>query len=129
MGSFVVEPCRIGPVILVESRDRKDRMTIEGEYQIAEEGKEVSLTIKAEGEGKWRVEAKVANNMSTLVTEKDGGFSPGPVMSTRMMPAPELQELEREISNLLGALTNIFKDGEELAIEGGGKAVRFKAAA
>ena len=121
-------------------------MTIEGEYQIAEEGKEVSLTIKAEGEGKWRVQAKVANNMSTLVTEKDGGFSPERVMSTRMMPAPELQELEREISNLLGALTNIFKDGEkdtnnkeaisindsageELVIEGGGKAVRFKAAA
>ena len=88
-------------------------MTIEGEYQIAEEGKEVSLTIKAEGEGKWRVHAKVANNMSTLVTEKDGVFTAGPVMSTRMMPPPELQELEREISNLLGGLTNIFKDGEE----------------
>merc|ERR1711862_1073765 len=126
MGSFVVEPCRIGPVILVESRDRKDRMTIEGEYQIAEEGKEVSLTIKTEGEGKWRVQAKVAYNMSTLVTEKDGVFTAGPVMSTRMMPSPELQELEREISNLLGELTNIFKDGEDLIIEGGGSSERFK---
>merc|ERR1719435_451602 len=105
-------------------------MTIEGVYQLAEEGRgEVSLTIKAEGEGKWRVQAKVANNMSSLVTEKDGVFTPGPVMSTRMMPAPELQELEREISNLLGALTKIFKDGDELVIEGGGKAKRFKAAA
>ena len=121
-------------------------MSIEGVYQLADDSKgKASLRIKAEGEGKWRVQAKVANNMSSLVTGKDGVFTPGPVMSTRMMPAPELQELEREISNLLGALTKIFKDGEkdtvgkindnitfvgdELVIEGGGKAERFKAAA
>merc|ERR1712098_880595 len=94
-----------------------DKMSIEGKYQIAEEGKEVSLTIKAEGEGKWRVQAKVANNMSTLVTEKDGVFIAGPVMSTRMMPPPELQELEREISNLLGGLTNILKMGKILLLK------------
>ena len=88
-------------------------MTIEGVYELADGGKGmVTLRIKAEGEGKWRVQAKVANNMSSMVTEEEGVFTPGPVMSTRMMPPPELQDLEREISQLLSELTNISKDGK-----------------
>ena len=88
-------------------------MTIEGVYELADGEKGmVSLRIKAEGEGKWRVQAKVANNMSSMVTEEEGVFTPGPVMSTRMMPPPELQDLEREISQLLTQLSNISKDGK-----------------
>ena len=72
----------------------------------------LSLRIKGEGKGKWMVQAKVANTMSNMVVEKYGVFKPGPVMSTRMMPTPELQDLEREISQLLSELTNISKDGK-----------------
>ena len=89
-----------------------DKMTIEGEYQIAEEGKEVSLTIKAEGEGKWRVQAKVANNMSCVVTEENGVFTPGPVMATKMMPVPKLEELENHVSKIISGITNITREGE-----------------
>ena len=119
-------------------------MSIEGVYELEDVEKgEVKLTIKSEGEGKWRVQAKVANNMSNMVTEEDGVFTPGPVMSTRMMPPPELQELERKISDLLSGLNKIYKDGEDdafvdnsndnvagdvLVIEGEGSSERFKTA-
>ena len=89
-------------------------MSIEGVYELEDVEKgEVKLTIKSEGEGKWRVQAKVANNMSNMVTEENGVFTPGPVMSTRMMPPPELQELERKMSDLLSGLNKIYKDGED----------------
>ena len=77
-------------------------MSIEGVYELAdaEKGK-VSLRIKADGDGKWRVQAKVANNMNCVVTEENGVFTPGPMMSTKMMPVPELEELENHISGLI----------------------------
>merc|ERR1712071_262068 len=105
-------------------------MSIEGEYELADEGKgKVTLRIKADGDGKWRVQAKVCNNMNCVVTEADGVFTPGPVMSTRMMPPPDMQELENEISKLLSELTKISKDGDMVVIEGAGRSEQFKAAA
>ena len=87
-------------------------MTIEGVYELADGEKGVvSLRIKGEGKGKWMVQAKLVNTMSSKVVEKYGVFNPGPVMSTRMMPPPELQDLEREISHLVSQLTNISKNG------------------
>jgi uncharacterized protein with ParB-like and HNH nuclease domain len=45
-------------------------VTIDGVYELADgEKRVVSLMIKAEGEGKWRVQAKVANNMSSMVAQ------------------------------------------------------------
>eukprot|EP00092_Neocalanus_flemingeri_P008817 GFUD01009490.1.p1 GENE.GFUD01009490.1~~GFUD01009490.1.p1 ORF type:complete len:107 (-),score=34.61 GFUD01009490.1:77-397(-) len=104
-------------------------MSIEGVYELAdgEKGK-VSLRIKAEGDGKWRVQAKVANNMNCVVTEADGVFTAGRVMSTKMMPVPHLQELETEISKLLTELTKISRDGDVLVIEGAGRSEQFKLA-
>ena len=88
-------------------------MSIEGAYELAdaEKGK-ASLRIKAEGDGKWRVQAKVANNMNCVVTEEDGVFTPGPVMSTKMMPVPKLEELENQVSKILSGLTKITRDGK-----------------
>ena len=87
-------------------------MSIEGVYELVdgEKGK-VSLRIKAEGDNKWRVQAKVANNMNCVVTEENGIFTPGPMMSTKMMPVPEFEELENHISRLISGLTNITKEG------------------
>ena len=88
-------------------------MSIEGVYELSDGDRpKVSLRIKGEAEGKWRVQAKVGNNMSCMVTEEDGVFTAGPVMSTKMMPPPELQELESEMSALLTGLTKISRDGE-----------------
>jgi hypothetical protein len=83
-------------------------------YELAdgEKGK-VSLRIKAEGEGKWGVQAKVANNINCVVTEENGVFTPGPMVSTMMMPVPKLEELENHISKLISGLTNITKEGKK----------------
>ena len=37
---------------------------------------------------------------------------PGPVMSTRMMPVPDLEQLEKEVSGMLNNLTDIRMEGE-----------------
>ena len=88
-------------------------MSIEGVYELADVEKgRVSLRIKADGDGKWRVQAKVANNMNCVVTEENGVFTPGRVMSTKMMPVPEMEELENHISKLISGLTNITKEGK-----------------
>ena len=87
-------------------------MSLEGVYQLADDSKgKASLRIKAEGEGKWRVQAKVANNMSCLVTEEGGVFTPGPVMATKMMPVPKVEELEMHVSRVITGITNIYKTG------------------
>ena len=80
---------------------------MEGSYKQGD----VSLNVVAEGEGKWRVQAKVANSMSCLVTKEGDKMVAGPVMSTRMMPPPDMQELESRISALLSGITNIVREG------------------
>ena len=57
---------------------------------------------------------KVANTMNTVVTKSGAGMSAGPVMGTKMMPVPALEQLEREISGLLSNLTNIKMEGGEM---------------
>ena len=52
------------------------------------------LSIEQSGAGQWRVSATVANSIGCSVTEENCVFSAGPVMSTMMMPPPELQPLE-----------------------------------
>ena len=39
----------------------------------------------------------------------------------RMMPPPELQELEYEATTILEGLTSLRREGETLVLEGGGK--------
>ena len=56
--------------------------------------------ISKEGDDKWRVSAKVGNNMGCLVEMEAGKLKVGPIMSTKMMPPPELQALEREVTGL-----------------------------
>ena len=88
-------------------------MSIEGEYELADQDRpKVILKIKSDGEGKWRVQVKVGNSMNCVVTEEEGVFTSGPVMSTKMMPPPHVQEMEAEISKLLTELTKISRDGE-----------------
>jgi len=70
----------------------------------------------------WRVSAKVANSMACTVTEQPGGqLVAGPVMSTRMMPPPHLQQLEQEATAILSGLTGLRRERENLILEGGNK--------
>ena len=85
---------------------------VEGSYKIADEGRgKCMVRVKADGESKWRLSVKVANTMNTLVTRAGEGMSAGPVMGTKMMPVPALEQLEKEISSLLNNLTNIKMEG------------------
>ena len=66
-----------------------------------------------DGEGRgWRLMAKVGNRMNSRLRLSEGKLSAGPVMSTRMMPPPELLELENKVSDLLSNLTDIQRNGE-----------------
>ena len=120
-------------------------MTItEGDYKLADEGRgKCVVKVKADGEDKWRLSVKVANTMNTLVTRAGEGMSAGPVMGTKMMPVPALEQLEKEISSLLNNLTNMKMEGgligqsvkyinvicdfsgSDLIIEGDGRSEKF----
>ena len=65
------------------------------------------------GEESWRVMAKVGNRMNCHLRLVEGKLKAGPVMSTRMMPPPELLELENTLSNLLSNLTDLKRNGEQ----------------
>jgi len=78
------------------------------------------LNIKNTGSGAWRFNAKAGNSMSCSVTEKDGCLTVGPIMSTKMMPPPHLQELEQEVTALLQGLTSFKREGGNLVVEGNG---------
>merc|ERR1711934_143389 len=110
------------------TRANKDSsMTItEGDYKLADEGRgKCVVKVKADGEGKWRLSVKVANTMNTLVTRTGEGMSAGPVMGTKMMPVPALEQLEKEISSLLSNLTNMKMEGSDLIVEGDGRSEKF----
>lgn len=78
------------------------------------------LQVEKTGDKTYRVSAKVGNSMSCTVTEENGTFVSGPVMATKMMPPPHLQQLEQEVSNILEGLTGLRRDGENLILEAGG---------
>ena len=119
-------------------------MTItEGDYNLADEGRgKCVVKVKADGEDKWRLSVKVANTMNTVVTRAGEGMSAGPVMGTKMMPVPALEQLEKEISGVLNNLTGMRMEGglirtfyenlnvclfsgSDLIIEGDGRSEKF----
>lgn len=86
-----------------------------------------TVTLEPAGSpGQWKVGAKVANSMSCMVTEQEGGkVSAGPVMSTKMMPPPELREKEQSVSQLLTGLTEMCREGEGLRLKAGERSELF----
>merc|ERR1712202_117584 len=85
---------------------------IEGTWQ----AEDLKVQIKADGEDKWRVSAKVANTMNCKVTKSGEAFSAGPIMGTKMMPVPRLEEREKEVNGVLSGLTSISIEGSQLKI-------------
>merc|ERR1712179_635202 len=82
--------------------------TKEGKWQ----ADQLKLELTAEGEGAWHLNAQVANTMNCKVTKAGDSYSAGLVSSTRMLPPPDLQEREREVSNLLANLNSISVQGD-----------------
>merc|ERR1712183_876592 len=71
----------------------------------------LKVQIKGDGENAWRVSAKVANTMNCQVTKSGEAFSAGPIMGTKMMPVPRLEEREKEVNSVLAGLTSISMEG------------------
>merc|ERR1711934_254077 len=82
--------------------------TMEGKWQ----ADQLKLELTAEGEGVWHLSAHVANTMNCKVTKAGDSYSAGLVSSTRMLPPPDLQEREREVSSLLANLNSISVQGD-----------------
>ena len=61
----------------------------------------------------WRLMARVGNRMNCQLRLTEGRLSAGPVISTRMMPPPELLQLENQVSHLLSNLTDVQRNGEQ----------------
>ena len=80
------------------------------------------LMIEKTGEGAWHIAAEVANIISFDVPQgADGKLVSGPVMSTRIMPPPERQQVENEATSILDGLTSLGRGGETLVLKGEGK--------
>ena len=72
------------------------------------------LAEEVEGEDSgWRLMARVGNRMNSRLRLSEGKLTAGPVMSTRMMPPPELLQLENQVSHLLSNLTDVQRNGEQ----------------
>merc|ERR1712233_62380 len=84
---------------------------------------QLKLELTAEGEGAWHLNAQVANTMNCKVTKAGDSYSAGLVSSTRMLPPPDLQEKEREVSNLLANLNSISLEGGQLKIASDSSAI------
>ena len=86
--------------------------------------------IEKTGEGAWDIVAEVANIISCNATQiADCKLVSGQVTTTKMMPPPELFELECEVTFILEGLTSLRREGETLVLEGGGKKEIFTPAA
>merc|ERR1711936_804391 len=93
--------------------------TMEGKWR----ADQLKLEVTAEGEGVWHLCAHVANTMNCKVTKAGDSYSAGLVSSTRMLPPPDLQEKEREVSNLLANLNSISLEGGQLKIASDSSAI------
>ena len=69
------------------------------------------IWIKEEGD-KLIVSVKVAvNTIWVTLRQEEGKWVGGPVMSTKMMPVPALESLEKEMSDLLSNISDIRREG------------------
>merc|ERR1719278_2110371 len=98
-------------------------MNFEGSWELKDGEGEVraSLEIVVSEGPSWRLSAKVGNRMNCQLRLEEGRLRAGPVMSTRLMPPPDLLELENKVSHLLSNLTDIHRNGDILKIEAGEK--------
>ena len=88
------------------------------------------LMIEKTREGAWHIAAEVANIISCDVPQgADGKLVSGPVMSTRIVPLPERQQLENEATSILDGLTSLRLERETQVLKGEGKTEIFTPAA
>merc|ERR1712117_1003888 len=79
-----------------------------------------SLSLSDAGDNIFRMSIgiKAGNNKSGRIKRvEDGTWSlMEPMMSTMMLPSPEIQEKERQVSALFEKLTSITRDGDSLVV-------------
>jgi hypothetical protein len=90
------------------------------------------VRIEEVNEGQLKIFVKIGNNMRSTITLK-GGDSPesqevsfGGVMSTMMMPAPELYEVEKYLSKTFPTVTKMEIKEDKLVFNGDGTIICTK---
>ena len=106
------------------SRSRVVNEGVEGSW----EGR-FKLNVEKSGEKEYNLTAKISNVLSCTLTEINGKFSVGNIMSTLMLPPPEMRQLEEEVGLVLADLTGLRREGSSLILEGAGKQEIFQTAA
>merc|ERR1712244_217311 len=102
-----------------------DNDKMEGTYKLEDDNTgKCGLRVKEEGD-KLRLSVKVANSMNVVVRQEGEKWVGGPVMSTKMMPVPALESLEKEMSDLLSNITDVRREGSSLVLEAGDKKAVF----
>merc|ERR1712154_282393 len=86
---------------------------------------EGTYKLEDDNTGKLRLSVKVANSMNVVVRQEGEKWVGGPVMSTKMMPVPALESLEKEMSDLLSNITDVRREGSSLVLEAGDKKAVF----
>jgi len=116
-----------------QSSSASNRTTsLEGSYELADDCHPIAglwgkptVHVQAKGEGQWWLTVNVFNIMGCLVTRAGESLTVGPIWTTLMLPPPPLDQLEREMSELLAGLTDIRLDGADLILKGAGRKERF----
>merc|ERR1712168_420670 len=102
-----------------------DNDNMEGTYKLEnDDNGKCGLRVKEEGD-KLRVSVKVANSMNVVLRQEGDKWVGGPVMSTKMMPVPALESLEKEMSDLLSNISDIRREGNSLVLQAGDKKAVF----
>ena len=99
--------------------------TQDGVVEEIPQGRTIRVSMVTQGSEAFRVNIKVANHMSTSINilgtndEDDSlNIEVGGVSSTRMRPPPDLEPMERFISNYFPALDNMSIEDGMLVMEG-----------
>mmetsp|Transcript_66087 Transcript_66087/g.127681 ORF Transcript_66087/g.127681 Transcript_66087/m.127681 type:complete len:159 (-) Transcript_66087:173-649(-) len=111
-GSWVLQRMSVGPEL--------------GEIPLTEKmgGRDVRLRVETVGENSFRLGVKVVNTLrAEAISRKDDSLKPfeglkvGPVMSTRMMGAESMMQVEQSLSGALEELQKwIVVDGKLLLV-------------
>merc|ERR1711974_43126 len=105
MGSKTTKLLLLDSLLQESYKEKSSAMaSIEGVWA----AQDLKVQIKGDGENAWRVSAKV--------TKTGEAFSAGPIMGTKMMPVPRLEEREKEVNSVLAGLTSISIEGSQLKI-------------
>merc|ERR1712168_1221289 len=106
----------------------KDSESVEGNWTNSSDNYSLSLSAVENSSTSYRLAVSVGNTMSGPVEVQDDGSwkVSGPMMSTQMMPPPQIYEVEKRVFKQFESLSNVKREGDALVITfGSGEQQKF----